>query len=75
MSKHAYEVSKEISLHDYPFYALVMAAMRQADTINLLILREGFPGVWEELQARYWAPGGVRPGDNTETVVIIEETS
>jgi hypothetical protein len=34
MSFHEYQVSLEIAKHGYPFDALIMAAMRQADTIN-----------------------------------------
>lgn len=59
MSRYAYEVSKEIGMKDYPFYALVMAAMRQADTANLLRLQGAFPEVWHELEERYWTPGGL----------------
>jgi hypothetical protein len=58
-----YEQSKRIecglSVGDEPtFSALVMAAMRRADSSNALILRCGWPDVWAELQARYDAPGG-----------------
>jgi hypothetical protein len=59
MSLHEYEMSKEIALHDYPFYAIVMAAMRQADTNNLSALTAAFPNVRKELQERYNSPGGV----------------
>ena len=59
MSLHEYEKSKEIALADYPFYAIVMAAMRQADTRNLEALTFAFPAVRKELQARYNAPGGL----------------
>jgi hypothetical protein len=58
-----YEASKRIDLLDAPFYALVMAAMRAADEENLRRLRLGFEDVWQELQARYNAPGGVLPGE------------
>jgi hypothetical protein len=64
VSFYDYEVSKEIALHDYPFYALIMAAIRQADTENARNLRMAFPGVAFELQARYNAPGGRLPGDS-----------
>ena len=43
---------------DPPFYALIMAAMRKADTRNLNMLKAAFPGVWKELEARYKAPDG-----------------
>lgn len=61
--RYEYAVSKRPELFDVPFYALVMAAMRQADEENLRRLRLGFEDVWQELQARYHAPGGVLPGE------------
>jgi hypothetical protein len=59
MSLHEYLMSQEIDSKQYPFYALIMAAMRQADTRNLASLQDGFPQVWTEFQARYNAPGGI----------------
>lgn len=64
MSIYDYQVSKEISAQGYPFYALVMAAMRQADTDNAAALQLVFPQTWEELAARYNAPGGLLPGES-----------
>lgn len=61
--RYEYEASKRIALQDPPFYALLMAAMRLADTENLRRLRLGFEDVWQELHARYNAPGGVLPGE------------
>jgi len=63
MSVHEYRASTELAKHDVPFYALVMAAMRQADTDNANRLRAAFPATWQELQARYDAPGGLLPGE------------
>ena len=63
MSFHDYQESRRISSGDTPFYALIMAAMRQADTANLALLREAWPETWAELDARYHAPGGALPGD------------
>lgn len=54
MSLYDYETSKRINAEDYPFYALIMAAMRQADTDNSKKLKSAFPDTWEELMARYW---------------------
>lgn len=65
MSRHEYEMSKKIAAEDYPFYAVVMAAMRQADSSNLLALKREFPLVYTELQQRYASPGGALPGDPT----------
>jgi hypothetical protein len=61
VSRTDYEISKHIMLQDYPFYALVMAAMRQADTHNVEALKQAFPETWGELVRRYNAPGGVLP--------------
>jgi len=64
MSRHDYRASQEIGTHDYPFFALIMAAMRQADTANMRKLAGAFPGVYTELQQRYDAPGGYLVGEN-----------
>jgi hypothetical protein len=58
MSLYDYKESQQIAKKDYPFYALIMAAMRQADTDNAEKLKEAFPEVWKELKARYNAPAG-----------------
>lgn len=62
--RHAYEISKQLYSSDAPFYALIMAAMRGADTDNAVLLQIAFPEVWAELQARYNAPGGVLPQES-----------
>ena len=64
MSQYDYEVSKEIAAKGYPFYALIMAAMRQADTDNMDNLKECWPRVHDELTRRYNAPGGVLPEES-----------
>lgn len=58
MSLHDYARSRAIANQDEPFYALIMAAMRRADSANLALLQAGWPQVWHELQQRYNAPGG-----------------
>jgi hypothetical protein len=63
MSAYEYEISKMIAQSGAPFYALIMAAMRQADTVNLSLLRSVFPDVEKELLSRYNAPGGTLSGD------------
>lgn len=63
VSRYDYEVSKQISGGTLPFYALIMAAMRQADTANTRKLIDAWPEVYDELQARYNAPGGLLPGE------------
>ena len=64
MSLYDYEVGREISVHDPPFSSLIQAAMRKADTRNSEKLQEMYPEIWEELQARYNAPGGILPSDS-----------
>ena len=59
MSLHEYNVSKEIAAKGYPFYAIIMAALRHADSANFARLEEAFPEVHAELQERYNAPGGL----------------
>ena len=63
MSLFDYKASIEIEAEGYPFYALVMACMRQADSTNIVRLRDAFPSVYHELFARYNAPGGVLQGE------------
>jgi hypothetical protein len=63
MSRYDYQASQRITDLDPPFYALVMAAMRKADTRNEQKLRAAWPEVWDELLARYNAPGGLLPGE------------
>lgn len=53
----------EIESKDYSFYGLIQAAMRKADSQNQAILRAAWPDVWEELVARYNAPGGYLEGE------------
>jgi hypothetical protein len=51
---------------DDNYYALIMAAMRNADTDNLRKLGEAFPEVWTELLKRYDAPSGLLEGETDE---------
>jgi len=59
MSLHEYQESIEIDSKDYTFYSLIMAAIRKADDGNLARLRMAFPETYNELKARYNAPGGL----------------
>ena len=59
MSRFDYCASRDLTGQDWPFYALIMAAMRRADTDNARILASAFPETWMELQERYNAPGGL----------------
>jgi len=63
VSLYGYRASLGLSAADEPFDALIMAAMRKADTGNAGRLRGAFPGIWRELEARYNAPGGKLPSD------------
>ena len=75
MSYRQYIRSQSIAASCEPFYALIMAAMRQADTTNTEKLKAGWPEVWDELQARYNAPGGYLPGEyeNVEKLEVVIE--
>ena len=57
MSLYAYEHSARIAAVE-PFDALIMAAMRRADTENFRKLKAAFPELADELERRYRAPGG-----------------
>lgn len=58
MSYYDYKKSQEAE-GEYGFGALLMAAMRRADDINLAKLGRAFPDELKELKARYNAPGGL----------------
>lgn len=66
MGHYDYMCSQQLDSKDYPFYALIMAAMRKADSVNARLLRDAFPLVWQELEERYHLPGGLYPGEVTE---------
>lgn len=63
MSLRDYEASQAIDALRVPFDALIMAAMRKADSSNLTRLRAAWPELFDELKARYNAPGGLLEGD------------
>jgi len=63
MSRYEYRESLKIAADDPSFYALIMAAMRKADTTNGYKLRTAWPDVWKELYARYHATGGLLEGE------------
>lgn len=58
MSLFDYEQSQQIDARHPTFAALIMAAIRKADSDNAEKLREAFPAIFSELVARYNAPGG-----------------
>lgn len=63
MSLYDYRASQEIAQTDPPFYALIMAALRKADSANSVKIETLWPGLHAEFTARYNAPGGVLPTD------------
>lgn len=66
MSVRDYQISRRIEREtDWgeDFYALIMLAMRHADTANQEKLRAAWPHVWEELEQRYNAPAGLLVGE------------
>ncbi|CAG0947788.1 hypothetical protein ANRL1_04556 [Anaerolineae bacterium] len=67
---HDYQESRSIG---FGFYACLLSAMRQADTDNLEKLKSAFPEVWDELRARYNAPGGVLPNDGYPYAELVED--
>ena len=67
MSYHEYVIGREVAAKDYPFYALIMAAMRKADDINTEKLKGMWPEVYAELQERYNAPGGLIGGEESRS--------
>lgn len=75
MSLYDSQVSREIVASDPPFAALVMAAMRKADSINAAKIRSVFPVIRAELEARYEAPGGVLPTDVRPAIAPDEASS
>lgn len=73
MSLYDYKMSQESAVKNYPFYSLIMTAMRQADTSNLAKLRDAFPDTWMELNSRYHSVGGILPSDEMDGVITITE--
>ena len=53
----------EIVPQGYYFHALVIAAIMQADGGNAARLRQAFPELYDETQARYHATGGLLDGE------------
>ena len=63
LNYYEYRESQVIAQRDYSFYALIAAAMRQADNENTALLSGAFPQVHTDLKARYNAPGGRLPNE------------
>lgn len=62
------DVATHIVVHfpDTTYEALLMAAMRQADTRNTHVFQRVWPDLWQELERRYHSPGGALPEDTGE---------
>ena len=58
MSLYSYWQSQNLSSSDPDFAALIMAAIRKADTENNARLQSAFPEIYQEFTERYHAPGG-----------------
>ena len=71
MSLNHYKEALEITYKNYEFNSIIQAAMRQADTENQIKLQRCWPWLWEDLQARYNAPGGLLKGD--KVIVTIKD--
>ena len=63
MSYYDYIIGREIALLGGLFYAIIQAAMRQADTDNLDKLKIVFPDVYVDLYNRYNSQGGRYEGE------------
>jgi hypothetical protein len=63
VSLYDYNTSRTIGRANPSSAALIMAALRKADTDNAALLRRTFPDICAEAQARYDAPGGILPSD------------
>lgn len=61
ISLDEYQQSLVVNAQGYPFYALIVAAMRQADTDNLEKLKQSFPDVWRSFKIRYDNSFGIVP--------------
>lgn len=66
MSLHDFKRAAELG--DAPFDAIVMAAMRRADSENLEKLKRAFPEVWFEFRERYNGPGGLTREEHAHAV-------
>lgn len=66
MSLYDYRYAQRLEQEDPPFYGLVMALVRKADTYNTETLKRAWPEVFEEYVERYNAPGGMIQGEQSD---------
>lgn len=67
LSWHSYLASKEVERRDFPFYAIIVAAMKKADDDNLRALKHVFPGLFEQALERYNQPMGMSIAELAKT--------
>jgi hypothetical protein len=70
---HDYRAGRALAAQGHSFYALIQAAMRQADSPNAAKLRAAWPEEMAELQARYDRTGGLLEGETDPSVLKIPE--
>ena len=58
-SWYDYRYSQKLSAEDPPFYGLLFALIRKADTINCARIQRMWPEEWAEFWRRYEASGGI----------------
>ena len=63
MSLHEYLYSKTLGRYDPPFYGLLFAMLRNADSDNVRRIKAMWPERYAEFERRYNAPGGILPED------------
>jgi predicted ArsR family transcriptional regulator len=63
MTLYDYQMSRDLVADDPPFAALIMAALRKADTENAAKISAMWPGIAREMRVRYNAPGGLLASD------------
>jgi len=73
MSLYDYRKSQEIATNNYPFYALIMAAIRQADTDNFRELENAWPEIYQEFRDRCNMPGGMYPSERPQ-IATLDQT-
>lgn len=63
-SVYDYQISQQLAVQDLPFYGLLFALIRRADTRNTELIRQAWPEVYDEFVTRYNSPGGWLPGEH-----------
>jgi hypothetical protein len=76
MTQHDFIIRRKIEELDPPFYAIIMAAFRKADSTNAKLLQDAFPEIWAEFYDRYWNGDrdGWLPSDLRPQIPVIDPT-